>query len=329
LSDKSPFTEKEEEGGALVVSADIVIAAVGVTPYLPFCPAELLRGPDGGLLVNKAMQVYGGRGSVFAAGDAASVGWDTATATATRASGSLLVDDSEVDLGGDHWFQMRLWTQARVLGAYTGARIAAHALTDSQRGRKALSDLELEGGYNLDLFAHCTSLGGFKVVLLGRFNGQGLDGAFEEAVRGLEAPGLSVGTGRADADSTGLWRRVGTSGTPTGNEAAAAAAVAAGAVGAAGPGRGGLPGQEGAAADSETLAASSPAPADSGVSVQVSWLPGHHYMKLVLQGGRVVGAVLIGETDMEEAAERLIQGGHQLGDADLTDPDLDIDAILD
>lgn len=293
-----------EDGCAatLVLEADVVVAAVGVSPQVGFCPEALVRAADGGLLVNKAMQVLGGGGRVFAAGDAASVGWATAdsspSASSLQGAGTLsgLEDDGDVDLGGDHWFQMRLWTQARVLGAYAGARIAAHALTAAERGRGALSPLELEGGYNLDLFAHCTALGGHKVVLLGRFNGQGLGPAFEEAVRGLEAPGIApeapaTGTG-TEATQTGpkteSWRQIGTS-----------AALAS-------PG---APSQE--------------------VAVQVSWLPGHHYMKLVLQGGKVVGAVLIGDTDMEEAVERLIQGGHCVGDADLTDPELDIDAILD
>jgi hypothetical protein len=54
---------------------------------------------------------------------------------------------------------MRLWTQARVCGHY-----AARALA---------GDMD-ELGFNFELFAHATQFFGYKVVLLGRYNGQGL-----------------------------------------------------------------------------------------------------------------------------------------------------------
>ena len=264
------------------------------------------------------MEARGGGGVVFAAGDAASIDWGlggvgrrTETSigggshsAATAPGGAEDCDDDDVDVGGEHWFPMRLWTQGRVTGAYAGARIACGAMTTAERGAPGLTELELEGGFNLDLFAHCTSLAGFKVVLLGRFNGQGLGEEYEEAVRALAAPTLEATASAAE-------------GAP--EAAATAGAPAAGEDGGEGGAQAGVTVRKVGRAGSDRCA----------VGVQVSWLPGHHYMKLVLLRGRVVGAVLVGDTDMEEAAERLIQGGHQLGDVDLTDPSVDIDGVLD
>jgi len=41
---------------------------------------------------------------------------------------------------------------------------------------------------------------------------------------------------------------------------------------------------------------------------------GEKYMKVVLRGGRMVGAVLVGETDVEEAFENLILNQLDLSD---------------
>jgi len=267
--------EGTEPTQARVIGVDVVVAATGVEPCVGMCPAALSRGPDGGLAVDRRMRVVGGLGRVYAAGDAASIAWGLGSADPTEGASP---SDAGVDVGGEHWLPMRLWTQGRVSGAYAGARMASGALSDSTRGRAALTELELEGGYNLDLFAHCTSLSGRRVVLLGRFNGQGLEAEYEEAVRSMAVP-------TAGEASAGRLSR----------SAGPAAEAAAG----------------------------------RQLSLQVSWSPGEHYAKLVVLDDRVVGAVLVGETGLEEACERLIVGGHRLGGVDLTDPDVDIDAVLD
>lgn len=41
--------------------------------------------------------------------------------------------------------------------------------------------------------------------------------------------------------------------------------------------------------------------------------PGEEYVKVVVQRGRVVGAILIGETDLEETMENLILNGLDVG----------------
>ena len=93
------------------------------------------------------MRVLGSQGSVFAAGDVAHA--------AGRAP--------------HHWHQMRLWSQARQAGRAVGVCMAGDAdameLTDS----------------SFDLFTHSTQFFGQRVVLLGRYNGQGLE---EEQQRG-------------------------------------------------------------------------------------------------------------------------------------------------
>ncbi|KAK2719290.1 hypothetical protein QYM36_004937 [Artemia franciscana] len=86
---------------------------------------------------------------VYAAGDSCTVNWDTAP----------------------HWFQMRLWSQARQLGAYAGLCMA-----QQNHGETPVLD------FTFELFAHVTHFFGYKVVLLGLFNGQNLDG-YELMVR--------------------------------------------------------------------------------------------------------------------------------------------------
>lgn len=98
-----------------VHQVDVVVAAIGVEPNTDWVPAELERAPDGGILVDRCMQssVPG----IFAAGDCASVAFaDTC----------------------QHWFQMRLWEQARTMGLY-----AAHCMA----GRAN----ELMCGFNFEL----------------------------------------------------------------------------------------------------------------------------------------------------------------------------------
>jgi len=79
---------------------------------------------------------------VYAAGDVTTVDWHT----------------SEL------WFQMRLWTQARQMGVYAALCMSAH-----------LNGTSAELYFNFDVFAHMTRFFGYKVVLLGLYNGQNLE----------------------------------------------------------------------------------------------------------------------------------------------------------
>ena len=85
------------------------------------------------------------------------------------------------------WFQMRLWSQAKTVGVYT-----ARCIVDFDR-----LHLKSMAGCNFDTFAqHISRFFGHKVVLLGRYNGQGLGRALERVATAFEV------TGAAQLDDT-------------------------------------------------------------------------------------------------------------------------------
>lgn len=63
----------------------------------------------------------------------------------------------------------------------------------------------------------------------------------------------------------------------------------------------------------------------------MSWLCGVHGLQLVLHHGRVRGALLVGETDLEETFENLILNKLNVGamGLDLLDPTIDIEDYFD
>lgn len=211
-------TEETDEGypvkveltNGRTIACDFVISATGVEPALNFTwDEEPVKGPDGGLSVNVTQETS--IKDVFAAGDVAYAAWDHAP----------------------HWFQLRLWTQARQMAAM--AAKAMHA---------RISNEEVWQDFCFELFTHCTTLFGFRVVLLGKFNGQGLGNDYEILLRTT---------------------------------------------------------------------------------------PRLEYIKFVLKNGRLHGAILIGETDLEEMCENLILDQIDLspfGD-DILNPDIDIDDYFD
>ncbi|PNW85355.1 hypothetical protein CHLRE_03g182550v5 [Chlamydomonas reinhardtii] len=212
-----------------VLGADLVVVGIGVDPHTAWLPPELARGPDGGLVVGADMRTS--HPAVWAAGDCCSCEhWCTASAD----------DGGGAQLAGPHWFQHRLWTQARVMGTYAARCMAG------------LSD-ELASGFNFELFTHVTRFLGFKVVLLGLYNGQRLE--------------------QEPAEDTRLYSR------------------------------------EGEAEDGG----------------------GPSFVRLLLLRGRLQGAVLIGETGLEEALENLILDGLDLssfGPA-ILDPGFELEHVFD
>lgn len=195
-----------------VYECDFIVSATGV---IPNSKLEIKGGrtfdtaDDGGIKVNWKMETN--LPDVFAAGDVCTVDWTS-----------------------EHWFQMRLWTQARQMGMY-----AAKCMHSTFVNEALLQD------FCFELFTHVTSFFGFKVILLGLYNAQGLDKK-----------------------------------------------------------------------DCELL-------------VRVT--NGQEYVKLVLKNGRVVGAVLIGDSDLEEMCENLILNQIDVTNLmdDLLDPNIDIDDYFD
>ncbi|PRW57580.1 pyridine nucleotide-disulfide oxidoreductase domain-containing 1 [Chlorella sorokiniana] len=178
--------------------------------------AAAAAAADGGLRVNRQMQ--SSDPAIYAAGDSASCQW--------------AADESR------HWFQMRLWSQARAMGVY-----AAHCMAGVQD--QTGSDMAFE------LFTHVTRFLGKKVVLLGLYNGQRLGGEAEQDV---------VTYSRIDEEPEG-----------------------------------------------------------------------RSFVRVLLLRGRVQGAVLIGETDLDETLENLIMDQLDVGSygPHLLDPDVELDHVFD
>nr|CAI5838688.1 unnamed protein product [Callosobruchus analis] len=164
---------------------------------------------DGGIQVNEFMQTS--LPFIYAAGDVCNCNWQLAK----------------------HWFQMKLWTQARQMGSYAAKSMVGH-----------LNEEEILQDFCFEMFAHSTRLFNFKVILLGLFNGQKLGRNYEMLLRMTK---------------------------------------------------------------------------------------GMEYVKFILEDNKLQGAVLIGETDLEEMAENLILNQIDLspyGD-DILNPDIDIEDYFD
>lgn len=133
-----------------MIKCDFVVSATGVDPRMDYdCePALDLSADDHGIKVNEMMETTVER--VYAAGDVCSSSWERA----------------------EHWFQMRLWTQARQMGSMAGRSMAA-----------AFNKEVIYQDFCFELFGHVTQLFGMSLVLLGRYNGQGLGTNYEILLR--------------------------------------------------------------------------------------------------------------------------------------------------
>ncbi|XP_014293784.1 pyridine nucleotide-disulfide oxidoreductase domain-containing protein 1 [Halyomorpha halys] len=193
-----------------VYGCDFIVSATGVVPNTSFLTDTGIHlSPDGGITVDWKMETS--LADVYAAGDVCTTSWEAAS----------------------QWFQMRLWTQAHQMGLY-----AAKAMVTNLKGEELLQD------FCFELFTHVTKFFGFKVILLGLFNGQRLENNYEILLRVTK---------------------------------------------------------------------------------------GLEYIKLILKDGRMQGAVLIGETDLEEMCENLILNQLDLSPfgEDLLDPNIDIEDYFD
>ncbi|XP_017479343.1 PREDICTED: pyridine nucleotide-disulfide oxidoreductase domain-containing protein 1 [Rhagoletis zephyria] len=131
------------------IKCDFLVSATGVEPRHNYsCSIPLCLASDGGIAVNDMMEtnVEG----IYAAGDVCTCVWEH----------------------GEHWFQMRLWTQARQMGC-----MAARSMGAKLRNEVIYQD------FCFELFGHVTHLFGYPVILLGLYNGQGLGNDYEILLR--------------------------------------------------------------------------------------------------------------------------------------------------
>jgi hypothetical protein len=215
----------ELSNGGVVEDVSLIVSAIGVdpSPNVAWLPPEIERAHDGGIAVNVDMRTS--CDGIFAAGDACTVLRDPEMALGTHTT----------------WFQMRLWSQARSMGIR-----AAHCILGVHN--KMASDLAF------DLFTHATTFLGKRVVLLGSFNGQGLE------------------TTRQDGDEITLFSRV----------------------------TGDVPGER-------------------------------SFARVVIQHGKVKGAICIGEMDLSEVLENLILDGLDVSafGSDIISGCVDLDDVFD
>jgi len=263
--------------------------------------------PDGGLLVNNFMQTTGSQ-HIYAAGDAATVVWPqlvrrlgtggrgSTGECAAESRGAALARGTTSELQPPLWFQMRLWNQARQQAIYAARAMAGQ-----------IDSLEADDGrVAFELFGHVTRFLGFKVALLGLYNGQGLRGAHQQAIRRLLVAERERPPSRASSSSVRVDRsgggggaddRPACAGEGEANKPAPPTLLLAGSACVLPPARPPSGGSDTAEPREAQLSGQ--------LSVQVRVTPGVEYAKVVLLGGRVVGALLVGETDLEETMENL------------------------
>lgn len=250
-------------------SCDFIVSATGVTPstaYVPRAQGDFLLDIEGGLIVDRKMRTN--IDDVYAAGDCCNC----------KSCG---------DTPSSNWFQMRLWSQARCAGIY-----AAHCM------------LGVEDSYGSDyffeLFAHVTRFFGYKVVLLGRYNCQGLGDEMEDRVKELVVT------------ESGLVRRDRSHPYAQGRRYSGSGGVA----------------------DTDLrrgLAVSHSSKEDPSLQLWTRVTAGKEYIKLVVKEGRVIGALLIGDTGIEETIENLILNQLDVSQQgiELLNPDVDIEDYFD
>ena len=230
---------------------DLVISAIGVRPNIKLFQDLNVKCEDG-VAVDEQMRVIMTNSSstkqnvfdsIYAAGDVTSV------------NVKLMLDDDDDDESTIKWFQMRLWSQARLQGLY-----AARCMCGE------IDELTIGGGIAFEMFSHTTSFFDHKVVLLGLYNGQTLGEDYMRAVQRAYA--------KTEIDEKEKQKQH-----------------------------------------------------NHEVEIFLRMTPGIEYIKLVVRKHRLVGALLIGETDYEEALENLILSGTKLSEtlkSNILDPDFDL-----
>lgn len=192
-----------------IIGCDFIVSATGVVPNTDLSGIDDIEKINNGYSVDWKLETS--IKNIFAAGDCCTANWDIS----------------------QHWIQMKLWTQAHQMGRY-----AAKSMYSLNKNDDYYQD------FCFELFTHVTKFFGYKVVLLGLYNGQKLNNDYEILLRMTK--------------------------------------------------------------DLE-------------------------YIKLIIKNGKMQGAVLIGDTDLEEMCENLILDQLDLSiyGEQLLDPDIDIEDYFD
>lgn len=133
----------------MTIFCDFIISATGVRPNLNFTTRNAFSlSNDQFINVDEFMRTS--LTDIYAAGDICNTTWTPAK----------------------QWFQMKLWTQARQMGSY-----AAKCMSGHYQNEEILQD------FCFEIFTHSTKLFGYKVILLGLFNGQNLGTDYEIMLR--------------------------------------------------------------------------------------------------------------------------------------------------
>lgn len=296
-----------------IFGCDFIVSATGVRPCTSYLRDEgIARAPGGEVLVDEGLQsVSPAAKGVFAAGDCSQV---------------CLREDQDQEAVNKgrreerHWFQMKLWSQARSMGIYAAhciARSIALQCSSPSGPYRRLTSQHLEtlyGNSMLDVFAHVTHFFDHKVVLLGRFNAQGLGSHLEICSKDciITADGMQ----QTSSSSTPQFKSSPCtteiqSDPPSGPNKRETSTVTAEAL------------------SSTTSPSSSTTPADVEIWTRVT--PGKEYVKVTVLGGRMVGALLIGDTGLEEVCENLIMNALDISayGIHILNPDLDLEDFFD
>ena len=147
MSENTNWNIYIELNNGRIFGCDFIVSATGVIPNGDRIKLidndkenSFQLATDGAIKVNEEMETS--IKDIYAAGDVCHVNWDSSK----------------------HWFQMRLWTQARQMGMFA----AQCMYTSLQSNGNEKKDLD----FCFEMFTHATKFFGYKVILLGLFNGQ-------------------------------------------------------------------------------------------------------------------------------------------------------------
>jgi pyridine nucleotide-disulfide oxidoreductase domain-containing protein 1 len=334
-----------------IIECDFMISAVGVKPNTDFIKNinndtkilnELDVDSDGGIIVNDCQQTS--LSDIFAAGDCCTVKVADPFTTINNSDKSK----SNQGILDHHWFQMKLWTQARTMGAYAGQCIYEYNHNKNSNSNSNINNNKniklIANNISFELFAHVTRFFGHKVVLLGRYNAQGLGVGYESRIKemvvtdkGLVKGQMSIGeVATALAQGKYKAKSKSTSGTTTTTTTTTTTITTTTTANEEnddeddGDDQMYCKDEENVSQlTSKQLSSSSAKLKDVEIWIRIT--PNEEYIKVVVFKGRVVGALLLGDTDCEEVFENLILNKIDVSDIGeaILDPDLDLEGYFD